>query len=86
MRNSCEAKIQSKKEEKEGLEAKQKENDEQIIGQDASKRNIEVSRPTVILKRNRWWILYSYQVSTPGSANHWNDNSKRVLYHSSGSR
>ena len=42
MRNGCETKIQAKKEEKEGLEGKQKENDEQIIGQDSQKRNIEV--------------------------------------------
>ena len=42
MRNNCEANIQTKKEAKEAQEAKQKENDEQIIGQDSQKRNIEV--------------------------------------------
>ena len=42
MRNACETKIQTKKEEKEAHEAKQKENDEQIIGQDSQRRNIEV--------------------------------------------
>lgn len=44
MRNGCETKIQAKKDEKEALEGKQKANDEQIIGQDSQRRNIEVRR------------------------------------------
>jgi len=50
MRNNCEANIQTKKEAKEAQEAKQKENDEQIIGQDSQKRNIE---DNIKLQKNR---------------------------------